>query len=279
MQLHRVELSLLEELKRVCKENGLKYYASGGTLLGAVRHKGFIPWDDDIDVRMMWGDFKKLMEIAPDVFKAPFFFQTYKTGPYDELSNARLRRSDTTGCTKWEFDNIKTSLHNRGIFLDVFPLFPIPKDPMLKSEQKKLIDEAWRVIRGWNAVQNIKAGFPSAYEEYIPDWEAVGQYYTIEQVKQRYIDACAIVGEGEDYDEIGETAFRTHDERFIWKRTWYEENIELPFEDTTIACPKKYNEILTKQYGDWRTPVYSPSMHEMYIFDVDTPYNDRKDLF
>ncbi len=277
-QLHQVELDLLEELKRVCRENNLRYFASGGTLLGAVRHKGFIPWDDDIDVRMMWSDFKKLMVIAPDVFSEPYFFQSYKTSPYEELSNAKLRRSDTTGCTKWEYDNIKTSKYNRGIFLDVFPLFAIPKDESMKARQKKIIDETWRSIRGWNAVQNHQAGLLSVYDQYIPDWEKMSQKYTIEQIKQLYMDACAMAEEDET-DEIGETTFRTHNEKFIWKRKWYDETIELPFEETTISCPKMYEEILTKQYGDWRTPIYNASMHEMYIYDVETPYKQRNDLY
>ena len=106
----------------------------------------------------------------------------------------------------------------------------------------------------------------------------MSQNYTIEQVKSIYMDACAMV-DGEDYEEIGETSFRTHNERFIWRREWYEETIELPFEDTTIQVPKMYAEVLTKQYGDWRTPIYNASMHEMYIFDVKTPYEQRDDLF
>ena len=107
-KLWAVELDLLNEFKRVCKDYGLSYYAVGGTLIGAARHKGFIPWDDDIDVAMMWDDFKKFMEIAPNEFKNPYFFQSYKTDDMTEVSHARIRNSMTTGFTQWEHDNIHT---------------------------------------------------------------------------------------------------------------------------------------------------------------------------
>ena len=70
-----VMLDLLAELDRVCKKNNIKYYANGGTMLGAVRHKGFIPWDDDIDVMMFREDYDRLMEIGPKEFTYPYFFQ------------------------------------------------------------------------------------------------------------------------------------------------------------------------------------------------------------
>ena len=69
------EISLLQELDRVCKKYGLRYFAEYGTLLGAVRHNGFIPWDDDIDVAMLRDDYEKLKKVAAEEFKAPYFFQ------------------------------------------------------------------------------------------------------------------------------------------------------------------------------------------------------------
>ena len=101
--------------------------------------------------------------------------------------------------------------------------------------------------------------------------------HTIDQIRQMYMDACAMA-EGTDADEIGTTTFKTHDERFLWKKSWFEETIELPFEDTTITCPKEYDKVLTKTFGDWRTPVQDSSNHEMFILDTETSYLDRNDL-
>ena len=101
-KLWAVELDLLEQFKKLCAKHGLRYYALAGTLLGAVRYKGFIPWDDDIDVAMPWEDCKKLMEIAPHELSYPYFLQCYLTEEHAELHPIRLRRSDTTGCTRWD---------------------------------------------------------------------------------------------------------------------------------------------------------------------------------
>ena len=78
-KIWNIELDLLEKLKSICKKYNLEYCASSGTLLGAARHKGFIPWDDDIDVFLMWADYKKLLEVAPKECQYPYFFQSFLT--------------------------------------------------------------------------------------------------------------------------------------------------------------------------------------------------------
>lgn len=276
-KLWSVQLDLLEQFKSVCKKYGLRYYAAGGTLIGAARHNGFVPWDDDLDVQMMWDDYKKLMEIAPDEFKYPYFLQSYENDVYSEVSNNRLRRSDTTGITKWEFDNIKSKDHNRGIFIDIFPLFPAPSSEAEIAERKAYIMQLWRAIRGWNAVQNLNGGYSTVYEEYIDDFRKLNEKYTIEQIKSMYIEACYDVPG--DSDIIAETSFKTYNEKFMWKKEWFADTIELPFENTTISCPAMYDEVLKQQFGDWRTPVFNGALHEMYCMDTETPFSEKSGLF
>ena len=88
------------------------------------------------------------------------------------------------------------------------------------------------------------------------------------------MDECNYPGGG----LYGMTSFRTHSEKLLWPKEWFDDVVEIPFEDTTISCPKMYDDILTKTYGDWRTPVYNSSIHEMYILDVNTPYTQKKEL-
>ena len=78
-ELWAVQIDLLCELDRVCKKYNLKYILDFGTLLGAVRHKGFIPWDDDLDVSMLREDYDKLMEVGPTEFTHPYFLQNHDT--------------------------------------------------------------------------------------------------------------------------------------------------------------------------------------------------------
>lgn len=276
-RVHEILLDLFKEFKRVCEKYNLKYLANGGTLIGAARHHGFIPWDDDMDISMMYDDYVRLLEIPSDEFKYPYYLQSYMSDEIAEVSAARIRNSSTTGCTKWEYDNLKIPSHNKGLFVDIFPLFPVSADLEVRAVQKKKLDELWKAIRGWNAVKSIELGYSTPYAEYIPNWEAVKGQYSLFQLKQMYMDACNdLVGKGELY---GMTSFRTHSEKLMWPKEWFDDVIEMPFEDTTICVPKNYDEILTKTYGDWRTPVYNSSIHEMYILDVKTPFPMKKDLY
>ena len=118
-----VELDLLSEFQRVCKLHDLKYSVCGGTLLGAIRHKGFIPWDDDIDVMMMRDEYEKLCKLA-DEFKHPYFFQTEETDPGSLRGHAQLRNSETTGILKRELKFKRP--FNQGVFIDIFPLDNCP---------------------------------------------------------------------------------------------------------------------------------------------------------
>ena len=119
--LQKVQLDILRELDRVCNENELKYYLAFGTCLGALRHKGFIPWDDDIDVLMSYEDAKKLLKIRRK-FKKKYFLQSKETDPNYESIALRLRDSETTLIEKEDKDlDI-----NHGIYVDIYPFYNAP---------------------------------------------------------------------------------------------------------------------------------------------------------
>lgn len=272
-RLWRVEIDLLQKFQEICDKYRLKYYASGGTLLGAARHKGFIPWDDDIDIQMNWPDYKKLLEVAPKECEYPYFFQCYLTEKNGEISNSRIRRSDTTGCTRWEFENVADPNYNKGIFIDIFPLFNVPIVENARKEQKDLILDAWKAIRGFTAIESKKTGLITVnpeYEQYIDHYLAYSKEYTIEEIKALYLERCAMVKD--ETGLLGLTSYRVHQPNLIWEKKWFDETISLPFEDTAIMCPEYYDQVLKRQYGDWRTPVYNAACHEMHIYDAEIPF-------
>lgn len=135
-RLWAVELDLLNEFFRVCRENDIEAYAFAGTLLGAVRHEGFIPWDDDIDVCMTRDNYNKLVKIAGDVFSYPYFFQTARNDRKFFSNTPRLRNSETTGIVPWEY----SPDYNGGIFLDCFIMDAVPeKDRLFKIQRRALL--------------------------------------------------------------------------------------------------------------------------------------------
>lgn len=126
--LHSAQLDILRELKRVCNNNNLKYYLAFGTCLGAVRHKGFIPWDSDIDVFMYIDDIDRLLSLQKD-FKQEFFIQTSETDPEYDSTCVRIRKSDTTFII--EEEGIERDI-NHGVWIDVYPLYFCPKSKIKK---------------------------------------------------------------------------------------------------------------------------------------------------
>ena len=127
-QFRKTQLRLLNAVDKICSAHGLTYWIDFGTLLGAVRHKGFIPWDDDIDVSMPMADYKKFLEIAEKELPNDIFLQTPKTDPAYKQNFAKLRDCYSTYLEHRETDDGK---YHKGIYLDVFPSYTYPKAPKL----------------------------------------------------------------------------------------------------------------------------------------------------
>ncbi|WP_254262217.1 LicD family protein, partial [Lactobacillus helveticus] len=153
-----VELDLFKQLDQICKKHNITYYADGGTLLGAIRHHGFIPWDDDMDFIMLRSDFEKLCKVSSE-FKEPYFFQTEETDPGSLRCHAQLRNSETTGILNSDLS--KKYPFNQGIFIDIFLLDGVPEDAKERSSfVKSLQKNKWKAREYYdynhNFIPNIK---------------------------------------------------------------------------------------------------------------------------
>lgn len=122
-ELKAIIVDILSEIDKICKENNLTYVLMYGTLLGAVRHKGFIPWDDDVDIAMPIEDYNKLIQIFNKVSGDKYFLQCVDTDKSYWLTYAKVRRIDTLFAEK----NLRKRTGQKGIFVDIFPMFYLPE--------------------------------------------------------------------------------------------------------------------------------------------------------
>lgn len=258
-QIWDVELRLLKKLLDVCEENNLKIWANGGTLLGAIRERGFIPWDNDIDVEMPREDYDKLQAIAPKVFHSPFFFQS----GYTDLSPSGFSRLRMDGTTATLRSAVFRRQHH-GIPLDIFPLDVLPDNIEERNQYLYIVrkykrhlfrffDPQFSFTNWGNNLQSIKTivlillkgGFKRYYSEF-------------DQYLKRYKHTA--------YKDVSPIAFK-YDEKFIRKLDWYAETLFFPFEDMTVPVPSGYHNILETEFGaDYMIPQKVPSGHGEYLY-------------
>ena len=122
-QIQEVLLELLDEVDRICKEHNIKYFLSGGTLLGAIRHKGFIPWDDDIDLWMTRKNYKKFRRVIKKNLSRKYFYEDYKTNIRVPLSILKIEKKGT----KYVENIFKDLKIGNSIYIDIFPLDNVVK--------------------------------------------------------------------------------------------------------------------------------------------------------
>ncbi|MCR5130262.1 MAG: LicD family protein [Prevotella sp.] len=116
-------LDILLEVDRICKKHNIQYWLSSGTLIGAARHKGFIPWDDDLDIEMLWPDYQRLMRVLPDELPETMALQSTETDPnyFFFYAKVRDRRSHLEESNR--YDRV---WREQGIYIDIFPFYRQP---------------------------------------------------------------------------------------------------------------------------------------------------------
>ncbi|SHF17175.1 LicD family protein [Alkalibacter saccharofermentans] len=135
-RLHQILLEALKEVHRICLKYDIKYYMVGGSLIGAVRHKGFVPWDADIDLAMMRSDYDKFLSVCEYELSGKYFLQNYHTDVDFSPPISRLCVQGTYVCEHF-FRHLK---FNKGAYLDVFSLDNIPNELVLRDKQKKRLE-------------------------------------------------------------------------------------------------------------------------------------------
>lgn len=249
-ELKQIELEIFKSFIRVCEKLNVKYYLLGGTLLGAVRHKGFIPWDDDIDVGMFREDYEKFVSEAQQYLPSNLFVQTYLTDEEYPQVFAKIRNTNTAFIET----SVASLKMNHGIFMDIFPLDGYSKkaDSWIRQTKIKLI--GYRISCGWN-IDNIslKAKVLRIVSKIVyPDLKKAkkskDQIYKSIQKTDKIANYSGMWGRKE-----------------IVPSEWYGEGTELIFEGLKVNAPTEYDKWLTQVYGDYMTmpPVEKRVTHHL----------------
>lgn len=277
-----VELDLLKEFKRVCNKYDLKYCADGGTLLGAIRHQGFIPWDDDLDIAMLRKDFEKLNEVAPAEFKKPYFWQTEETDKGSARGHAQLRNSDTTGIIKNEYEHQRNNNFNQGIFIDIFPF-----DTVIDSEEKLAEQDLKRMKLHTKYRETLDSDDFFCFKPWIDEsgkrhfnLKKVLRHFKHKLLKDSYVPIYnQFINEITKYDTIDDSKYvadlcmplsLNRIRRF---RSDFDNLKEVDFEFLKIPVFVNYDRNLRMLYGnDYMKPVNTNSEHGGLILDTDKSY-------
>lgn len=265
-----MELNMVKRFVEVCEQFGLTYRIMGGTLLGAVRHKGFIPWDNDIDMAMPRKDFNKLLEVGPTAFEKPLFFQTPET-EQSRFFCTYVKIRDERGTAASEIEYRKGI--NCGMFIDVFCLDEIPDGKWARRLYARKLNEIAKMQRfcfggflGEGVAAKVKHGLQRMVYNMVYHHPNAAQLFRI------YHENAGKYA-GKECNQIAHLDFG-YKMKFVWDKADWDGKVMLDFENMKLIAPQGYQTILTTQYGDYMQLPDDKSTHDYFEFDPDIPYTE-----
>jgi lipopolysaccharide cholinephosphotransferase len=248
--IQAVELNILKEFSSVAKAENLTWFAMLGTLLGAVRHKGFIPWDSDIDIAMPRADYERL-KAKPDLFAEPFFLQTPTNDPAAAPRFLNLKRSDTALIYPGSINGF-TRGGNMGIHIDIFPLDTMP-DIYCACGVQNAANTVFKQMYASAALdENEGEAVPDFKEDFCFANGGIAGFYNF--FAERYNKVCSRYTEGQYYAMPVLSGGRGNR---LYDKAWFSESLEMDFEDIKVPVPAKWNEVLIASYPEG---LYEPDL-------------------
>lgn len=260
-------LDMMKDIDKICKKHKIKYYLAYGSCIGAVRHKGFIPWDDDFDIMIKYDQYEEFLKYCKEELNAKkYFVQTLDTDKNYYLSFAKIRNIQTTMINKSakEVDMVN------GVYIDIFPIVGYPNS---KYKQKIFeINRAFVLSANRNVINNKCLSFLFRLILKLVGKKNIIKYCTKECIKYNCNECDKIISvfDGDGVDINITTNEILGNPKYV------------QFEDMKLPVPEKTDEYLTHIYGDY---MKMPSVgdrnyktHELYILDLNHSYEEYKKI-
>lgn len=276
-KLQLIELEMLLEVDRICRENNIQYFLSSGTALGAVRHKGFIPWDDDLDIRMMREEYEKFCKVCEtQLDTSKFFLQNDRTDKEYRWGYGKIRRKGTEYLRAGQ-EAIKCF---SGVSVDIFVIDNVPDTLFFRYlhhiVRRACIKTLWSVIGVsedsnplkrflYRGLRHVNKRIPLGIMEHMVS--------VLNKKKRKYICCTAFFRE----DNFNKNKKKLVKE--MPKAEWFEECVEIEFEGFLFYICKEYDKYLSNKYGDYWSlpPDEKRTLHppKSYFLDVDIDLRGR----
>lgn len=245
-------IGILDYFDTICDKYNLEYSLYAGTMLGAARHKGFIPWDDDLDVVMPWEDYQKFIEISKQIDNKHYSIR-YLENDSTDFFFPFIKIEDVRTVAVY-----KKSFESGGAFLDVFPLVHVPDDISVRSKYfSKLYKLHFLLAEGYTKLgKNLLKGIYKPFLKKLRKRNGLKILQTLEELDKKYSSS----------NLMSEAGWSDNKEKEILPKSSYSNLILIEFEGKKYKCFQDYEKILSKQYGDWKKfpPIKERVPHHGY---------------
>ena len=232
-------LTLLKEMDAICRKHGITYYLEGGSLLGAIRHKGFLPWDDDIDLCITRDNFKKLLSVIDEELPANRELYCYERFPGYLRDTVKYTNLDTTVL----FPNHILDGNAAGQHIDLFILDPVPNDKAQQEEYKKLATVYSELLSPVYVLCSDVVHYMDTYNHYLQLMEEQGREAVLKTLREKLFSL-------EDGPEIDTYLLRWGNRHSFYPKAFFGTPIDVPFEDGIFPAPEQYYRFLRAEFGD-----------------------------